>query len=60
MDKALAELTPNKDTVATWFSAVREYYIKLTVRCAARPKTLKVRRSVGASDQLDGSTRPTH
>ena len=39
LDKAVAELTPNKDTVATWLSAVLEYYIKLTVRCVARPKT---------------------
>ena len=65
LDKAVAELTPDKDTVATWLSAVLEYYIKLTVRCVARPKTLKDRKArreaeiAGLKQTLDVSENET-
>ena len=66
LDKAVAVSTPNKDTVATWLSAVLEYYIKLTVRCVARPKTLKDRKArleaeiAGLKQTLDVSETKLH
>merc|ERR1719263_679985 len=39
LDKEVAELTSDKDTVSTELSAVLEYYSKLKDRCVAKPES---------------------
>jgi len=45
LDKAVAELTSDKDTTSTELSAVLEYYSKLTERCVAKPETYEDRKA---------------
>lgn len=59
LDKALTELSTDKDTTATELAAVNEYYEKLKERCVAKPESYEDRRArreaeiVGLKQALD-------
>merc|ERR1719421_1133265 len=44
LDKAIAEMTSEKDTASTELSAVLEYYEKIKDRCIAKPETYEERK----------------
>merc|ERR1712062_511864 len=45
LKKAIADLTSDKDTIATELGAVDEYYAKLKDRCIAKPETYEERKA---------------
>jgi len=45
LTKAIADLTSDKDTIATELGAVDEYYAKLKDRCIAKPETYEERKA---------------
>merc|ERR1719230_820098 len=45
LDKEIAELTGDKDTLSTELGAVNEYYSKLRERCVAKPETYEDRKA---------------
>merc|ERR1712151_969006 len=45
LKKAIADLTSDKDTIATELGAVDEYYSKLKDRCIAKPETYEERKA---------------
>merc|ERR1711956_113800 len=45
LKKAIADLTSDKDTLATELGAVDEYYSKLKDRCIAKPETYEERKA---------------
>merc|ERR1719220_592690 len=45
LKKAIADLTSDKDTLATELGAVDEYYAKLKDRCIAKPETYEERKA---------------
>jgi len=45
LDKALTELSADKDTTATELAAVNEYYEKLKERCVAKPESYEDRKA---------------
>ena len=44
LDKAISELTADKESKSTELSAVLEYLEKLTDRCVAKPETYEMRK----------------
>merc|ERR1740124_887362 len=50
LDKAVAELTSDKDTTNTELSAVLEYYGKLKDRCVAKPESYEDRKARRAAE----------
>merc|ERR1719254_396405 len=45
LDKTISELSGDKDTAATEYSAVLEYYAKIKERCIAKPETYEERKA---------------
>merc|ERR1712139_278180 len=45
LDKEIAELTGDKDTLSTELGAVNEYYSKLRERCVAKPESYEDRKA---------------
>jgi chromosome segregation ATPase len=45
LDKSISELSGDKDTTNTEFSAVLEYYAKIKERCIAKPESYEERKS---------------
>merc|ERR1719156_460658 len=45
LDKTIAELSSDKDTINTELSAVLEYYGKIKERCVAKPETYEERKA---------------
>merc|ERR1712045_1013137 len=45
LTKAIADLSSDKDTLATELGAVDEYYAKLKDRCIAKPETYEERKA---------------
>merc|ERR1740124_573812 len=45
LDKAITELTTDKDTVSTELSAVNEYYSQIRDRCIAKPESYESRKA---------------
>merc|ERR1719379_3175481 len=45
LDKAVAELSSDRDTANTELSAVLEYLAKLNERCIAKPETYETRKA---------------
>merc|ERR1712079_102134 len=45
LKKAIADLSSDKDTIATELAAVDEYYAKLKDRCIAKPETYEERKA---------------